>query len=230
MSIPKNPETIIIKNKYYPNGISELNIWNYYQKEKPRILNQTRGRDLMFFIVIALNDFIIKRKGYNGNSYIQFTNSNYDKIMNGRITSVHCGMKAYEDICVIDIDSDDFKKAKEATLDVYEAMMKSPFVQTVKIRFTGKTSFHIHCTMVRKIKIKSIKYLVLKLLKDSRLEDKYTISGKRSKGIPNIDLAPLKVNGNFICLNSLSVLGLKCMEVDYDRINTFSPHQAIVKF
>jgi len=229
MSIPKNPETILIKNKYYPNGISELNIWNYYQKEKSRILNQTRNRDLMFFLAIELNEFIIKRKSANSN-FIQLTNSNYDNIISGRTISIHSSMKSYEDICVIDIDSDDFKKAKEATLDVYESMMKASFIQTLQIRFTGKTSFHIYCTIGRKIKIESIKLLTMKHLKSDGLEDKYTIKGKRTKGIPNIDLAPLKVNGNFITLGSLSILGLKCMEVDYNRIDGFSPYQAVVKF
>ena len=229
MSYPKNPETIIIKNKYYPKGLTELNIWDYYQKEKSRILNETRGRDLMFFIAIDLNDFIIRRKGIES-KYIQLTNSNYDNIISGRTVSIHCGMKQYEDICVIDIDSDDFNKAKKATLDVYEIMMKASFINTVQIRFTGKTSFHIFCKLSKKIKIETIKFLTQKHLKGSGIENMgYTILGKRKEGIPNIDLAPLKVGGNFICLNSLSVIGLKCMKIDYNRIKLFNQVQSVVK-
>jgi len=229
MSYPENPGTLIIKNKYYPKGLTELDIWNYYQKEKSRILTETRGRDLMFFIATDLNKFIVKRKGQE-NSFIQLTNSNYDKIITGRTVSIHSAMKQYEDICVIDIDSDDFKKAKDATLDVYEIMVNAPFVRSTKIRFTGKTSFHVYCTIVRKIRIDAIKHLVQKHLDDSNITDKgYTMKQKRTSGTPNIDLAPLKVNGNFIVLNSLSIIGLKCVEVSYMKIDNFNPYQSTIK-
>jgi hypothetical protein len=228
MSYPKNPDTLIIKNKYYPKGLREIDIWNYYQKEKPRILNETRGRDLMFFIATDLNKFIVKRKGQKKN-FIQLTNSNYDNVITGRTVSIHCSMKAYEDICVIDIDSDNLKEAKEATIDVYEIMIDSPFVNSAQIRFTGKTSFHIYCTLVRKIRIESVKHLVQKYLQDSNIEDKYTMQQKRSGKVPNIDLSPLKIKGNFITLNSLSIFGLKCIEVPYMKMDGFNPYQTTIK-
>ena len=34
MSYPQNPETLVIQNKYYPKGLREIDIWNYYQKNK----------------------------------------------------------------------------------------------------------------------------------------------------------------------------------------------------
>lgn len=228
MSYPEHPETMVIKNKYYSKGLKEIDIWNYYQKEKSRILNQTRGRDLMFFIAVDLNKFIVKRRGQKKN-FIQLTNSNYDSIITGRTVSIHCGMKMYEDICVIDIDSDNLNKAKTATLDVYDIMINAPFVKTVQIKFTGKESFHIYCTLVRKIKIDLVKNLVYEHLRNSGIENKYTIKQKRTKGIPNIDLAPLKYKGNYICLHSLSIIGLKCMEISYKKIRLFNPHYATIK-
>ena len=228
MSYPENPNTQIIKTKYYPKGLREIDIWNYYQKEKPRILDQTRGRDLMFFIATDLNKFIVKRKGQQKN-FIQLTNSNYDNIITGRTVSIHCVMKPYEDIAIIDIDSDNFQEAKEATMDLYYIMMEAPFIKSCKILFTGKSSFHIHCTIIRKIRIESIKHLVQNHFKKSKIENKYTMQQKRTGKVPNIDLSPLKSKGTYICENSLSILGLKCMEVSYVNMSGFNPYQATIK-
>ena len=38
MGYPKNPDSIVLKNKYYPNGLKEIDIWNYYQKNKRNML------------------------------------------------------------------------------------------------------------------------------------------------------------------------------------------------
>jgi tRNA U38,U39,U40 pseudouridine synthase TruA len=159
MSLPENPNTIVIKNKFYSKGLREIDIWNYYQKYKGIILDQTRGRDLMFAIFVEENKPIIRRKG-EGGKIIQLTNSNYDKIITGRTVTIYSTMKSYEDIAIIDIDSDNFNKAKQAASDVFESMMEAPFIRTADIRFTGKTSFHIFCKLSRKIKIDSIRFLM----------------------------------------------------------------------
>ncbi len=54
MSYPENPETIVIKNKYYPRGIREIDIWNYYQSVRRGLIDQTFNRDLLFFFMVSL--------------------------------------------------------------------------------------------------------------------------------------------------------------------------------
>ena len=70
MSYPANPETIVIKNKFYPKGLREIDIWNYYQKAKVNILRNTINRDIMFFIMVDVNKPIVRRKG--NNEFIRF--------------------------------------------------------------------------------------------------------------------------------------------------------------
>ena len=52
---------------------------------------------------------------------------------------------------------------------------------------------------------------------------------KRTGKVPNIDLSPLKSKGTYICEYSLSILGLKCMEVSYVNMSGFNPYQATIK-
>jgi hypothetical protein len=230
MGYPKNPETIVVKNKFYPRGITEKMVWDYYQKVKTSLLKEVYNRDLMFFIMVEENKPIIKRKLHD--KFIRLQPSNYDTLITGRTVSIHSAMKAYEDFGIIDIDidpSDGFRWARKVTLDVYDFVMdKMPIVRSAQIRFTGKQSFHIVCNFNRKMKIDNIRHLLGTFLRQSDLAKVYTIEGKRRPGIPNLDMAPNKIRGNYITLNSLSIWGLKCMEVPYNKLNSFDPRKAII--
>lgn len=228
MSYPSNPETIVLKNKYYP-GLREIDIWNYYQKVKPLILKETQNRDIMFGIMVDVNKPILRRRGSKGKT-IRLTPSNYDEVITGRTVAIYSTMGSYEDIGIVDIDispSDGFAWARKAALDTYDFVMdKMPIVSTAEMRFTGKSSFHIACKFGKKLKIDSIRFLLERFLRNSELSKVYTIEAKRRPGIPNLDLSPNKYMGAYITLNSLSILGLKCMAVPYNKITSFNPRMA----
>jgi len=228
MSLPEHPDTIIIQNRFYRKGLKEIDVWNYYQRAKSPLLREVTGRDLLFFIMVDINKPIVRRRAKE-TVYIRLTNSNYDTVITGRSVSIHSAMKRYEDIGIIDIDAPDWRRAKVGALDVYETMMKAPFVGDVQIRYTGKTGFHIFCTFGRKLSMDVIRLLLMKHLRDSGLENNYTIAGRRTSGFTNLDLAPNKFRGNFICLHSLSVWGLRCMEVDHGDVLGFDPFRATIK-
>lgn len=224
MGYPENPNTIIVQNIYYPNGLTEGDIWNYYQKYKGKLLNETRSRYLVVFISIDINKVIVRRKTKD-DKYIILNNGNYNNMITGRTLSFHSTMKMYEDIGIVDIDCNKFDLAKIATFDVYRQLSKISSER--QIRFTGKTSFHVICKFNGKKKPDVIKDILRHTLQP--LSNQYTIQHKRSEGIPNLDLAPNKFNGAYITLNSLSTLGLRCIEVDPYKLKTFRPLNALAK-
>lgn len=230
MVVPKNPNTIVLRNNFYKSGLREIDIWNYYQKVKGPLLKEVMNRDLMFFIMVEENKPIIKRKLKD--KFIRLTPANYDTMITGRTISIHSAMNMTENIGIIDIDihpSDGFAWARKVTADVYGFVIdEMPVVQTTQIRFTGKQSFHIVCKFGRKMKIDSIRFLLQKFLRQSELAKVYTIEGKRRPGIPNLDMAPNKFRGNFITLHSLSIWGLRCMEIPYNKLMTFDPRRAVI--
>jgi len=229
MGYPEHPETVILRNNFYPQGLREIDVWEYYQRVKTHILRETFSRDLMFMVMVEENKPIIVRKGRTTN-FIRLNPSNYDDMIHGRVISIYSTMRRAEDLAIIDIDSDDFRKAQIAALKVYEfAMRDIPIVRTVKILFTGKTSFHVVCTLARKINIDSTRFLLRKFLAESELNNEFTIEHKRIRGVPNLDLSPNKFRGAFITNHSLSMIGLKCMEVDHGRVMAFNPKNAIIR-
>jgi hypothetical protein len=229
MGQPKNPETIIIKNRYYPNGLKEIDIWNYYQNVKGPFLQSTKNKTLSALIITDVNKPIIRRN-FNGKP-LRLSPQNYDTVITGRTVGFYSEMDMYEQFGIIDIDTDDgFKWAKKVTMDVYDFVMdKMPVIRTASIRFTGKTSFHIVCDFGRKMKVDTIRFMLRKFLQNSDLSRVYTIEGKRRPGIPNLDLSPNKIRGNYITLHSLSFIGLKCMEVPYNQLNSFDINKARIR-
>ncbi len=224
MSEPKNPDTIIIKNKMYPQGLTEGQVWKYYQDYKGVILNNTRGRDLMFAIMVELNKPIMKRRG-TGFEVIQLSNNNYDTIMTGRTVTIYPTMRAYEDFCVIDIDIDNWVKAQEVTFYIYDIMEKADFVMNLKILYTGKNSFHIHCKLRNKYPINKLKMILLDHIQRNQTQE-FTTQHKRSAWKPNIDLSSMKYKGAYISEGSLSIWGLKCMQVPINKLKSFKQWMA----
>ncbi len=66
-------------------------------------------------------------------------------------------------------------------------------------------------------------------LENSDLAKQYTIGFKRQPGAINIDLSPNKFRGAFITLHSLSIVGLKCMEIDFRNVLNFNQNKALIK-
>jgi hypothetical protein len=226
MAYPKHPNQIIIKNKFYPNGLTELDVWNHYQKYKISILKQSKNRDIMTFFKVD-NNILVKRKGKTTN-FIRLNNQNYDEIITGRTLSIHATMKRQENICIIDVDADDFGLGKKATIDCYDVLERFPIILNKQIRFTGKTSFHILCELSKKIEIDSIRFLLNKIFTNSIISEKYTIGKSRTHGV-NIDLFRNSFRGGFIMLNSLSIIGLRCTEVSRSDISTFEREYSKIK-
>lgn len=231
MSYPEHPETIVVKNQFYPKGLREIDIWNYYQSVKPKLLAETKNKDLMFVIMVDVNKPIIRRK--TGGGYIRLTPQNYDEVITGRTVSIHTAMSTISTFGIIDVDvdpRDGIRTAKEATEATYDFVMdKVPVVKKVQIRFTGKSSFHIICDFERRMKVDVMKYLMEKFLRESELSRVYTVAGKRTSGVPNLDLGRNCFRCNHITLHALSIWGMKCMEIPYTRLRSFNIREAIVK-
>lgn len=227
MGYPKNPNQIVVKNGFYPHGLTELDVWEYYEKNKAILLKNIIGRNIMLFISTDINETVVKRK-IEG-SPIRLNYSNYDEIITGRTISIHSEMMRDEKFGIIDIDSDNFVKAKDATLDVYHVFNTNKNFSDIKIRYTGKTSFHVIVHRKRSMDIRVIKNMMEQVIKESFLINKYTMTHKRNPNIPNLDLYRNVERAAFISEGSLSVDGLKCMEINPRYLRSFRKELAKIK-
>ena len=218
MTLLEHPNVAVIKNKFYPKGLTQQNIYDYYQSVKLKILKETDNREMLFFINIAVNKSIIKRHGVN-KKFLKITKTNYNTIITGRTIALISTMRQRERFGIVDIDYDNFDEIKKVTCDVYD-YLKTQHFYNLKIRYTGKTGFHIICDFGKYYSIDNIRIMLSKILK-RKFKDKYDIAFKRQHLRPNLDLSINKFRGGFITQHSLSILGLKCMEVNRRNIFKF---------
>lgn len=223
---PLKRDAIIIKNSFYLSGLTETDIQKYYLQNKQEILKETRNREVMLFLRTE-NQIVVRRHDREGD-IAKLTAKNYEDLIHRRIISIHSTMRKRETFGIVDIDVDNFAKAKAATGIVYQYLSKISTFKSVKIRYTGKESFHIFCYFGRSIPINNIRMFLRKLL-EPKFEGKYDIAAKRTAGKVNLDLSSNKYRGGFITLGSLSVWGLKCVEVPIGRLPRFSQIQVKIK-
>lgn len=207
MSYPKNPDNIVIKNKYYPNGLTELDIYNYYIDNKKLILKNLGNRNNAFTIIDENSKVIFKRyeKSQLGLLY-KLNKNNYDTIITGRTITIHSIMGAAESFGIIDIDSEDLNQTKMAANNIIN-YFKNKTNYKFDIRFSGGTGFHIYIYFNRLYFIDDIKRILIKELHKGKFDEKYNIN--KTRGIKvNLDLSSNKRNGAFITTGSLSNSGL----------------------
>ena len=219
---PRNPDTIIIQNEFYPSGLTEKDIYSYYMKSKSKILNQVNNRDLMIFFATDKNKFIVRRIGRNLDR-IHLDKHNYEKVINGRTVSIHSTMESRENFGIIDIDCADFAQARESAAEIYDFLLK--YNKNLKIRYTGKESFHIFYYFGNTYDIGEIRDRLKGILLNLK-DKKYLINRTRTPGKVNLDLSSNKFRGGYITLHSLSVFGLRCMEVNRQDLLKFQKEDA----
>lgn len=230
MSKPTNPDTVILKNNYYTRGLTEGDVWDYYQKNKYKIIKFLNNRTVFFDIATDVNKTVVRRKGKGGKTPFLNT-SNFDEVMTGRTLTINGVMNRVEDFGIIDIDTDNFRDAKTAAEEVYNGVMgdEFDFITEASIRYTGKSSFHVICQMNIKRNIDLIRELLRRKLIESTLSNQYTVESRRRVGIPNLDLSSNKIYGGFISLHSLSRIGLPSIDVPINSIRNFDPKKLAIK-
>ena len=226
MSEPQNPNTIIIKNQYYQKGLKEIDIWKYYKSNQGLILRETMGRDVMFAIATNTNEFILKRKD-SGKTFIRLNQSNFDNLIHGRTTVIYSIMNRVEEFGIVDIDTDNWNDARETAQLIFRSLRDMNVIESLQIRYTGKLSFHIKCNFRSRYDISIIKQMLYDhLSQDQNITRNCTIEKKRNGREPNIDLFPNVFRAAHITLGSLSTMGLRCIEVPYDKVMYYTRDSA----
>ena len=213
---PNNPYNIVIKNEFYPNGLRELEIYNYWIKNKSKILFQLRDHFCLLYIYDENNN-IIKRRYIKDKQLIQLNDGNYEKIIHGRIVGIVKLFKEKSEYGVIDIDTEErkgicspaeFEKCRKTAGELYLYFTK---LYKLKLYYSGKNGFHIYCQMPKPMNINKIREILSNQLNDIN---------------KSADLSPNKLNGGVIIPYSLNQIGLPCTEVK--DLKSFSRESLVI--
>lgn len=226
MAAPKNPNTIIIQNSYYPKGLTEGKIYEYYMRNKESIIKEINGRFVLVFLVPKKNESVVLRN--RGGNEILLNRLNYDEVISGRTISISVERGSQIDYFCVDIDGG--KSVKEQQLKrAVDDVCRGPIQIVAPRRRVSSTAsgYHVYLYLKKSMSIEAA-HKTLKSLLQSTFGDKYNITGKPPK--PNeikLDISPTTNRGSHTVIGALCRNGLACKDVT-NTISRFNRKQAII--
>jgi len=220
---PGTESDIIIKTDFVT--LTKADIYNYYQKNKGKILSFLQDRDA--FIVIKIDDTIIKRN-LDGN---KITSKNWDEYNTGRTVEYHMVSKARDTIWWVDLDPKEnfsFEKVKKVVEELVPLLKKELNPQVIHIKFSGGRGFHIWGHLKKEQDV-NVTRNQLKDLLDEYAEDKEKLSTGvvKEPDEMRLDVSTLKTNGSIRVPYSLhATTGLISLPLSIDELKTFKKENA----
>jgi len=219
-------DIVIPKNKYYPNGLTKLDIYTWYKSGK--VLPYIKGKNLMVYI--KTDGKVIKR---NEDGPIKINNKEELESYNtGRMVEIHYevgeetadGYKTK--VIFIDIDPNEkvpFEKVKQITKEIADLLHHIQNVKDVTINFSGGRGFHVYGKLNELFDIDAAREMLNDTLKEyiERKQDN-TLSVKVTKNPYSIrlDTSLLKKRGTLRAPYSLnSKTGLVCTPISLNRLS-----------
>lgn len=232
MGIPEHPDTIIIQNEFYPDGLKEIQIWNHYKKYKNKILQEVGNRPILLFIFPNLNTPIIKR--FHKFAPIRFNKENYDYFITGRTVSISVEQEKNKlNYFCIDVDAgfeiseDDKKKCISEILRVFQDIK---LINRTRITVSAN-SYHVYGYLKKTLKNdEGVHLLRKKFQEDKIIKKNYRISSRvrTNESVINLDLSPMYHRGSHTVPWALNRNGLICMDITRNW-KTFQRKDAVVK-
>jgi len=232
---PNHPNTVIFsKGEFLRYDLREKDVWEFYDKVKDKILQQTRGKNVLLYL--RVNGDILKRK-HDG--IVKVDNYNdFNRINNGRMIEIHseiCQEKrdtCLTDIIFCDVDPKEnfpWKDTKEITKKIYNIFNKDSNVKHVKIHYSGNRGFHCIAKLRELWEVDRAREYTKRLLK-SLESDKIKLGIVRENDMLRLDTTLLKRRGSLRTAYSLNkTTGLVAVPVDIKSLDTFEKKDATIK-
>jgi hypothetical protein len=221
-----------IVNSYFPshpdnklNGLTERDVWEYYEKNKNKIFPYVKNRYVLFRLKTD-NGFIILRKDPKTKEDIKIkTIEDYDKYNNGRNVEWHIVIPSKRtDILYIDLDpKEKFDRSKindiiKDIIDNINDYIKN--IKNIEVFKSGGRGYHIFIFLNKPMDVDKARKLLKRLAKDIILPkyEKVTTSIPK-KDEMRFDVSTLHYKGSLSVPYSLNAKTFKPGEkIDFKKI------------
>ncbi len=218
MTKPTDPKKIVLKNEYYPNGLTAQDLYDYYSDKttKKTIIKECNKKPVILFMSMNYQQNLVVKRKSPESDHIILDNETYDKFINGYTVSISSETFSQEktNIIIIDVDpigdevSED--EIKESLTDLID-FFKLPY------RITNtQTGYHIYFKSKKSFSLSQIKEVIAEKLLE-KFSEKYMINYKgKSKNAAypiNFDLSPMNKRGSAVVVGALNRNGLICMDI-----------------
>lgn len=214
--VPENPQTVLLRNKFYPNGLTEDMAYNYYMSVKNDILSYIGNRTVSFFLMIDGN--IVVKRNHKGQRII-LNKRNYDVLVTGRTLCIHINrFSNTTNYFVVDIDiGEELNLSKivrplETAQKLIEGDEKlKNEIKGKEVLFTGK-GIHYIVYLKRKYNIDDLRKYISGILS---VQKDYDIASTRKVQSNQViyDMSSNFTNSMHISKFSLAKNGLKVLNL-----------------
>lgn len=244
----EHPDTVIIPpNEWYPEGLTEQQVANYYDRVKPLLVKQYQDLNAEGLVVMKTDGTpIVRRNSFNVQAMDLKNPEAIDKLNRGRTVEFHFALGKTTKVVWVDLDPNPefpFEDVKFIALDLQDAMQEilgsggGPMkgVKT-EIRFSGRSGFHILHYLAQEMDADdarvSMKNFVggyiqrVKMYRgDDRLTEKVTKDPKQMR----LDYSTLHDRGGLRSSYSLAFpTGLICLPIPTNQVMMFKKEDATI--
>ena len=219
MGKPAHPETVIVKNDYYPHGLTEDRVWNYFDKNRDRIIKELNNRNSLLLIIPKLNDIVFRR--FVKDKKIILTKENYDKLIHGRVISISVEREDPIDYICVDVDPGEAVKEKE-TKDLIKNKLLTSGLKSLSTHHrisNSATGYHVYFYLKEKMGLEEGYQILTKqliMIVDDRI---YLGAEIPPSDKIKLDTVSTRNGGSHTVIGSLCKNGLICKDITYELDN-----------
>lgn len=227
MAFPNNPLTIVVKNKYYSNGLTEGKVYDYYIRNKNNIIKEINYRPVLLFIYTDVNKWVIKRNLKGSSVYID--KFNYNEIITGRTVSLSVERGSKLSYLCVDVDPGQNVREEAIKQAVRDVSKSSISALSKRLRIVNtSTGYHVYFYLKKPLPVETA-YKILNKALSIDFRDKYILGGKPPKSNEiKLDTSTSRNRGSHVLVGGLCRNGLKCMDIT-KTFESFDRKKAILK-
>jgi len=174
----EHPDTIVFKpNEYYTQGLTEQQVFDYYNKYANQIVEQLKDKPVMIVIRTPAGDIIRKNDPADGTLTISNIEDFNNKLNTGRTIEVHRILKDEEKFGIVDVDPrpevpfEDTKKLTQELVDFLKEAF-SDILDNIQVYFSGNRGFHIYLNWKKEMNVTEMRQELRKALENFLIQKK----------------------------------------------------------
>lgn len=165
---PKHPATVIVPpNDFYSSGLTEHDIWEYYDSVKEKLAPQLYGSPVTT-VIVTPTGLVVRRNDSKTKEPIRVESvEDFDRLNNGRAVEFHKAMGKTTNMVWVDLDPREgypWPKVIDAAIVVRDSLMGFNGIENVRIAFSGNRGFHVRGFLAEPMDIDEARRMVIQRL------------------------------------------------------------------
>jgi len=225
---PAHPDTVLLTNEFYPDGLTEYQVWRQLNNHVADLTRQLEGRRTLLVILTDAGK-VIRRKDERGEFKID-SKPDVERLISGRSIEFHVVADRMSDMAWIDLDPKEefpFAKVKKVAADLVP-ILNDVTDSDVEVKFSGSRGFHLISMLSKPRGVDELRAEIRDRVDDYVAgDDRMSTGVVRESDMMRIDVSTLHESGSIRAAWSFHAdTGLLSIPVPLNEISEFEKADA----